>query len=123
MYRKMWLLILLLLILTGCTTNTKLVETHRISNQITETMNGKTQQGVYMIKNSSSQVILYHGVDKGIQTMSYMIEDNVLVISFATEEADYSQDYAYKINGDSSFDSIQIKIDGNEEAILTVFGN
>jgi hypothetical protein len=92
-----------------------------MSNQIIETMNNPTEQGLYMIDSSEKHLIIYRGIEKGIQTMSYSINNNVLTILFETEELNQPQDYVYKISSNSPFDTIQISIDGKDEAINTVF--
>lgn len=122
MYKKILILVVFLLVLSGCKKNTELVEPYKMSNQIIETMNGKTEQGIYMIESSKKQLIIYRGVEKGIQTMSYSIKNNVLTILFETEELNQPQDYVYKINSNSSFDTIQISIDGKDKAFKTIFG-
>ncbi len=121
MHRKILILVVFLLILSGCKKNTEVVEPYKISNQIIETMNSKTEEGIYEIDSSKKQLILYRGVKKGIQTMSYSIKNNVLTILFETEELNQPQDYVYNINSNSSFDTIQISIDGKDEAFNTIF--
>lgn len=121
MYRKIIILVLFLLFLSGCKKNTELIEPYKMSNQIMETMNSKTEQGIYEISSSKEQLIIYRGVENGIQTMSYSIKNNVLTILFETEELNQPQDYIYKINSNSSFDTIQISIDGKNEAFNTIF--
>ncbi len=121
MHRKILILVVFLLILSGCKKNTELVEPYKMSNQIIETMNSKTEQGIYEIDSSKKQLIIYRGVEKGIQTMTYSIKNNVLTILFETEELNQPQDYVYKINSNSSFDTIQVSIDGKDEAFNTIF--
>jgi hypothetical protein len=121
MNRKILILAVFLLVLSGCKKDTKLVEPYKISNQIIETMNSKTEQGIYKIDSSKKQLIIYRGLEKGIKTMSYSIKNNVLTILLETEELNQPQDYVYKINSNSSFDTIQISIDGKDEAFNTVF--
>jgi hypothetical protein len=84
-------------------------------------MNSKTEQGIYEIDSSKKQLIIYRGVDKGIQKMSYSINNNVLTILFETEELNQPQDYVYKINSNAQFDTIKISIDGKDEAFNTIF--
>lgn len=122
MYRKMLVLVLFLLFLSGCKKDTELVEPYEMSNRISETMNGKMEQGLYMIDSSNEQFIIYRGIEKGIYAISYSINNNTLIISFETEKLNQSQDYVYKINSNSSFDTIQISIDGKDEAFNTIFG-
>ncbi len=121
MHRKILLLIVFLLVLTGCKKNTELVEPYKMSNQIIETMNGKTEQGIYGINSSKKKLIIYRGVEKGIHTLSYSIKNKVLTIIFETEELNQPQDYVYKINSNSLFDTIQISIDGKDETFNTIF--
>lgn len=121
MYRKILILVVFLLVLSGCKKDTELVEPYKMSSQIIETMNSETEQGIYEIDSSKKQLIIYRGVEKGIQTMSYSIKNNVLAILFETEELNQPQDYVYKINSNSSFDTIQISIDGKDEAFNTIF--
>lgn len=122
MHRKILILVVFLLVLSGCKKDTELVESYKMSNQIIETMKNKTEQGIYMIDSSKKQLIIYHGVEKGIETMSYSIKNNVLTILFETEELNQPQDYVYKINSNSSFNTILISIDGKNEAFNTIFG-
>lgn len=124
MYRKIILVsvvFVLLLVLSGCKKNIELVEPSQISNQIMETMRNKTEPGVYAIESSKNQVIIYYGVKKGIKAMSSSLENNVLTIFFETEKLNQPQYYAYKVNSSSLFDTIQISIDGKNEAFNTVF--
>lgn len=121
MHRKILILVVFLLALSGCKKNTELVEPYKMSNQIIETMNSKTEQGIYEIDSSKKQLIIYRGVDKGIQKMSYSINNNVLTILFETEELNQPQDYVYKINSNAQFDTIKISIDGKDEAFNTIF--
>lgn len=121
MYKRILILVVILLLLSGCKKDSELVELYETSNQITETMKRKMEQGIYKIDNSKEQIIIYRGIEQGIQTMSYSVENNVLTILFETEKLDQSQDYVYKINSNSSFDTIQILIDGKEEAFNTIF--
>ncbi len=121
MHKMILILVMFLLVLSGCKKDTEIVEPYKMSNQIIETMNGKTEQGIYGINNSKKQLIIYRGVKKGIQTMSYSIKKNVLTISFETEELNQPQYYVYKINSNSRFDTIQISIDGKDEIFNTIF--
>lgn len=121
MYRKFPILIAILLVLSGCQKNTELVEPYQLSNQINEAMRSETEQGLYMIESSKNQIILYYGVEKGIKAMSSSINNNVLTLLFETEEMSQPQYYIYKVNSSSSFDTIQVTIDGKEEAFHTVF--
>ena len=121
MHKMILILVMFLLVLSGCKKDTEIVEPYKMSNQIIETMNGKTEQGIYGINNSKKQLIIYRGVKKGIQTMSYSIKKNVLTIYFETEELNQPQYYVYKINSNSRFDTIQISIDGKDEIFNTIF--
>ena len=121
MHKMILILVMFLLVLSGCKKDTEIVEPYKMSNQIIETMNGKIEQGIYGINNSKKQLIIYRGVKKGIQTMSYSIKKNVLTISFETEELNQPQYYVYKINSNSRFDTIQISIDGKDEIFNTIF--
>jgi len=53
--------------------------------------------------------------------MSSSIKNNVLTILFETEELSQPQYYTYKVNSSSSFDTLQISIDGIDEEFNTVF--
>lgn len=121
MYKKLLILAVVLLVLSGCNKKTELVEPYKVSNQNIETMSSKAEQGLYKIQNPKRELIIYRGVEKGIKEMSYSVENNVLKILFETAELNQRQDYAYKINSDSSFDRIQFLIDGKEEAFNTIF--
>ena len=121
MNRKILILVVFILVLSGCKKDTELVKPYKISKQIIETMNNNTEQGIYMIDNSKNQLIIYRGVEKGIQTMSYTIKDNILTLFFETEELNQSKDYAYRIISNSSFDTILISIDGENEAFNTIY--
>jgi len=121
MNRKILILVVFILVLSGCKKDTELVKPYKISKQIIETMNNNTEQGIYMINNSKNQLIIYRGVEKGIQTMSYTIKDNILTLFFETEELNQSKDYAYRIISNSSFDTILISIDGENEAFNTIY--
>jgi len=121
MYRKIIVLVVILLIFTGCNKNIELVEPYKISSEILETMSDKSEQGVYMIESSKNQIIIYYGVEKGIKTMSSSINNNVLTLLFETKEQSKPQYYIYKVNSSSSFDSIRVSVDGKDEAFNTVF--
>jgi len=84
-------------------------------------MNSEKEQGVYEISSSEKQIIIYRGIENGIKTMSYSIKNNMLTIFFETEELDQPKDFAYIIKSTSSFDYIQILIDGKEETFKTIF--
>lgn len=120
MHRKLLILVVVLLVLSGCDKKTDLVEPYRISNQIIDTMSSKAEQGLYKIQNPKRELIIYRGVEKGIEEMSYSVENKVLTILFETVELKQRQDYVYRINTDSSFDRIQVFIDGKSEAFNTV---
>jgi hypothetical protein len=111
----------ILLVLSGCNKQSDLVEPYQISNQIIETMSSKAEQGLYKIQNPKREFIIYRGVEKGIEEMSYSVEDNMLTILFGTMELKQPQDYVYRIISDSSFDRIQVLIDGKSEAFDTIF--
>ena len=121
MHRKILIIVVFLLVLSGCKKNTVLVESYKMSNQIFETMRSYTEQGIYEIDSSKKQLIIYRGVEKGIQTMSYSVQNNVLTIVFETEKLNQPQDYVYKINSNHLFETIEITIDGKEEAFNTIF--
>ncbi|MGB4589233.1 MAG: hypothetical protein WBI17_08385 [Clostridiaceae bacterium] len=121
MYKKLLVLVAILMVLTGCNKKIELVEPYQITNQIIETMKSKTEQGIYMIENSKNQIILFYGIEKGVKKMSSSITNNVLTILFETEEMSQPQFYTYKVNSSSSFDTIQISIDGKAEAFNTIF--
>lgn len=121
MHRKLLILVVILLVLSGCNKKTELLEPYKISNQIIETLSSKAEQGLYKIQNPKRELIIYRGVEKGIEEMSYSVENNTLTILFETAELKQRQDYVYKINSDSSFDRILVLIDGKEEAFNTVF--
>jgi len=97
------------------------VEPYIMTNEINETMRGETDEGIYEISGSNDQFIIYRGVEKGIETMTYSVEENKLVFRFETVELSESQDYVYKVRLDSSYDTIQVLIDGEAEAFNTVF--
>lgn len=123
MYRKIVILILLVtsMVLSGCKEDTELVEPYIMTNEIIETMRGKTDEGIYEISGSKDQFIIYRGVEKGIETMTYSVENNILVFIFETVELSESQDYVYKVRVDSSYDTIKVLIDGETKAFNTVF--
>lgn len=121
MDKKLLILVVILLVFTGCNKNTELVEPSQMSSQIIETMRHNEEQGLYMIESSKKQVIFYNGVEKGIKTMSYSIDNSVLTLLFETEEQSKPQYYIYKVNSSSSFDTIHVSVDGKEEAFNTVF--
>jgi hypothetical protein len=121
MYKKMFLLVLVVLLLSGCKKNTELIEPYKMTTNNIETMISATEQGVYEISSSKKQLIIYRGTEYGIKTMSYAIKNKMLIIFFETEEIDQPKDFAYTIKTISSFDSIQISIDGKEEAFNTIF--
>lgn len=74
MDKKLLILVVILLVFTGCNKNTELVEPSQMSSQIIETMRHNEEQGVYMIESEKSQMIIYNGIEKGIKTMSYAID-------------------------------------------------
>lgn len=123
MYRKIAILILIVfsMVLSGCKEEPGLVESYIMTNEIIEMMRGKTDEGIYEISGSKDQFIIYRGVEKGIETMTYSVEENKLVFRFETVELSESQDYVYKVRLDSSYDTIQVLIDGEAEAFNTVF--
>jgi hypothetical protein len=121
MHKKILILVVFIMVLSGCKKDTELVEPYKITNEISETLSDITEQGLYEITNSKRQIVIYHGVEKGIHTMSYSIKDNILTILFETEKVDQTQNYAYKIKTSSSFDTIQVLIDGQQEAFANVF--
>lgn len=122
MYKKMLVIVIVLLLLSGCKKNTELIVPHKMTNHNIETMNSATVQGVYEISSSKKQLIIYRGIENGIKTMTYSIKNNMLTIFFETEEIDQPKDFTYRINSTSSFDYIQITIDGKEESFNTIFG-
>lgn len=121
MHRKLLILVVFLLVLSGCKKDAELVEPYKLTKQIIETMSSNNEQGIYMIENSKNQLIIYRGVEKAIKSMSYSIKDNVLTIFFETVESNQSKDYVYRITSNSSFDTILISIDGKNEAFNTRF--
>ena len=121
MYKKMLLVVLAILLLSGCKKNTELIEPYKMINHNIETMNSEQEQGVYGISSSKKQLIIYRGLAKGIKTMSYSIKNNIFTILFETEDLDQPKDFSYKIKSASSFDTIQISIDGKEETFKTIF--
>jgi PBP1b-binding outer membrane lipoprotein LpoB len=123
MDKKILIFILALLLLSGCNKESALVEPYKTTNQITETMKSVTEQGIYEIEVSRSkkQFIIYRGIQNGIQTMSYSIDNDILTVFFETKELNQAQDYVYKINSNSSFDTIVISIDGKIEAFKNIF--
>jgi hypothetical protein len=121
MYKKVLILAVFLMVLSGCKKDTEIVTAYKITDQISETISGITEQGLYEITDSKMQFVIYHGVEKGIHTMSYSVEDNILIIHYETEEINQTQDYVYKINTSSSFDTIKVIIDGKMEAFMNVF--
>ena len=121
MYRKTLILVVIFLVLSGCQKNPELVEPYQISNQILETMRDKSEQGVYMIESSKEQFVIFYGVERGIKKMSSSVKDQVLTLLFETDEQSKPQYYIYKVNSSSSFDTIQISIDGKAEAFNTIF--
>ncbi len=121
MHKKILILVAFIMVLSGCKKDTELVEPYKITNEISETLSDITEQGLYEITNSKRQIVIYHGVEKGIHTMSYSLKDNILTILFETEKVDQTQDYAYKVGTSSSFDTIQVLIDGQQEAFANVF--
>lgn len=122
MDKKVLVVVLVLLLLSGCKKNTELIEPYKMTNHNIETLNGEKEQGVYEISSSKKQLIIYRGIEKGIKTMSYLIKNDMLTIFFETEKLDQPKDFAYKIESTSSFDYIQISIDGKEETFKTIFG-
>lgn len=121
MDKKLLILVVILLVFTGCQKKTVLVEPSEMSSLIIDTMRSNEEQGVYMIESTKNQIIIYYGVEKGIKTMSYSIDNNVLTLLFETEEQSTPQYYIYKVNSSSSFDTIRVSVDGKEEAFNTVF--
>lgn len=122
MYRKIALLILIVLsiVLSGCKEKTEVVEPFIVTNEIHETMRGKTDEGIYVISGSNDQFIIYRGVEKGIETMTYSVEENKLVFRVERVELSEPMDYVYKIRLDPSYDTIEVFIDGEAEAFNTV---
>ena len=123
MYRKIAILILIVFsfVLTGCKEEPELVEPYIMTNEINETMRGETDEGIYEISGSKDQFIIYRGVEKGIETMTYSVENNMLVFLFETVELSEPQDYVYKVRLDPSYDTIKVLKDGETEAFITVF--
>ena len=123
MYRKIVILILLVgsVILSGCEEEAEMVEPFIMTNEIIETMLGETEEGIYMISGEKDKFIIYRGVDRGIETMTYSIENNVLEFLFETVEFNEPQDYAYKVRLDPSYDTISVLIDDEPEAFIRVF--
>ena len=122
MYRKIVLLILIVLsiVLSGCKEKPELVEPYIVTNEIHETMRDKADEGIYEISGSNDQFIIYRGVEKGIETMTYSVEENKLVFRFETVELSEPMDYVYKVRLDPSYDTIEVFIDGEAEAFNTV---
>jgi hypothetical protein len=114
--------VIVLLLLSGCKKNTELIVPYKMTKHNIETMNSVTEQGIYEINSSKKQLVIYRGIENGIKTMTYSIKNNMLTISFETEEIDQPKDFAYRIKSTSSFDYIQISIDGKEEPFNIVFG-
>ncbi|MDF2542939.1 MAG: hypothetical protein K0S47_2657 [Herbinix sp.] len=121
MFKKMLIVTLVLLLLSGCKKSTELIEPYEMTNHNIETLNSAEEQGVYEIYSLKKQLIVYRGIDNGVKTMTYSINNNQLTIFFETEELSQPKDFAYKISSTSSFDSIQIQIDGKGEAFHTIF--
>ncbi len=121
MSKKILVAVLVLLLLSGCNKNSELVEPYKMTDHNIETMNSAAEQGVYEISSSKKQLIIYHGIDNGIKKMSYSIKNNMLIIFFETEQLNQAKDFAFSIKSTASYDSIQILIDGKEEAFNTVY--
>lgn len=121
MNKKILVALLGLLLLSGCKKNSELVEPYKMTDHNIETMNSATEQGVYEINSSKKQLIIYHGIDNGIKTMSYSIKNNMLTIFFETEQIDQTKDFAFRIKSTASYNSIQILLDGKEEAFNTIY--
>lgn len=121
MYRKLLVLVFFFLFLSGCKKNAEIIQSHFVSNEVINTLDGKTEQGLYQINSLGEQLIIYRGIKKGVETMTYSISNNVLNIKIVTEDIDQALDYVYKINSNSSFDTILVTIDGKEEAFITIF--
>ncbi len=123
MRKKVCLLILAVLSMGffGCTRDKEPVEVHNMTNEIRETMNRFTEEGIYAINNPKEKLILYKGIEKGIKTMSYAVENNVLSIHFETEALKLPRAYVYKIHSESLYDYLQVTVDGEEEAFITVY--
>jgi len=122
MHKKLIVIAFVLLLLSGCKKNTELIEPYTMTNQNIETMKSKNEQGIYEISGSKEQLIIYRGIDKGIKTMTYTINNNKLTIIFETEEIEQPKDFAYKLKSTSSFDYLLITIDGKEVSFNTIFG-
>ena len=122
MYRKIVILILLVIsmVLSGCKEKTEVVEPFIMTNEIIKTMRGKTDEGIYEISGSNDQFIIYRGVEKGIETMTYSVEESKLVFRFETVQLSEPMDYVYKVRLDPSYDTIEVFIDGEAEEFNTV---
>ncbi len=121
MDKKLLILVVILLVFTGCQKKTVLVEPSEMSSLIIDTMRSNEEQGVYMIEGSKNQIIIYYGVETGIKTMSSSVTNHVLTLQFETEELAKPQYFTYQVNSSSSFDTIQVSIDGKDEAFHTIF--
>lgn len=123
MWRKIAMVILMGLSigLYGCKDHKEIIEPHGMTDEILESMNRITEQGLYAINSPEEEMVLYQGIDKGIKTMSYAVEENILKIHFETEDINLPRTHVYQITSDSSFDTIQVIIDGEEEAFINVF--
>lgn len=123
MWRKLCLVTIVLFSigLSGCTEDKEIVVPHKMTNEIRVTMNRITDEGIYAINYPKEKFILFHGIEKGIKTMSYAVKDKTLTIHLETEDQKQpgTAVYQYKLNPD--YDRIQVTVDGNVEAFTTVF--
>lgn len=124
MWRKISLVVITVfsISLYGCKDDQELIEPYTMTEEIRETMSGITEQGVYAINYPKEKAIIYQGIEKGIRTMSYTVENNVLSIYFETEKLKLPRTYVYRIDfSDSSYDTIDVIVDGNSEAFISYF--
>ncbi len=124
MWRKLFLVFMVVFStgLSGCKNDHELIEPYTMTEEIRETMSGMKEQGVYSINYPKEKAIIYQGIDKGIRTMSYTVENDVLTIYFETEKLKLPRTYVYRIDfSDSSYDTIDVVVDGKSEAFISYF--
>lgn len=123
MGKKLIMILFCILILTGCKKdNELLVESYKVTSKIFETLTSGTEQGVYGIYYSNQFFVIYRGLYKGVESMAYTIEDNVLTIAFETVEIEQAKDYAFEVKQSSDYDTILVVVDGEDESFKTIYG-
>lgn len=117
------IMLLVSMVLSGCRVEGKLVLPYEMTKEISDVMYHTPEDGLYMISGEEKQYVLFQDMGKGVTSMGYSVEDHVLTIQLETQVQNEPETAVYKIPVDPSFDSIQVRVDGQREAFEIVFLN